>query len=400
MKKLIVLSLTAFALFACQKNETPVVKGEGNPVKFTAKVANTYEFKSLTKESLDGKKVRIAADASLDYATSEATIEGDNLVLDNVIRWKAEQTENTTFVGIYQNVEPSAAAAFPADLKVSYNMLDGDEYDYTYHESYLTAVAKDVVPEQTAALQFKHPFSKVVVNITNNTDVQLAGVQLRNVVLAGTLNLAEATIESPAALASVGMQEDALEPTFYAVIMPVQAKPVIAVTVGEITYKYTLASAVSFAANKTYVANITINSDTPVQGEAVGFTFDVVDWEAGSVLETGEIVPSWGVLGVGGNWNEDVPMTCTTPGENATDGVWEADVTLGEYDEFKLRWNCEWALNVGMNENWQYYGLGQFDDGILVEGSQKNIKLEAAGTYHLVFTYPAKTLVVTEVVEP
>lgn len=399
MKKLIILSLAAVALFACQKNETPVVKGEGNPVRFTAKVANTFEFKSLTTENFDGKKVRIAADASLDYATSEATVEGENLVLDNVIRWKAEQTEKTTFVGIYQNVEPSAAPAFPTGLKVSYDMLDGDVYDYTYHESYLTAVAKDVVPEQTAALQFKHPFSKVVVNIDNKTGVQLASVQLRNVVLAGTLNLAEGTVELPADPETVNMDLDALEPTAYAIIMPVQAKPVIAVAVGEVTYKFTLASAVAFAANKTYVANLTINDDTPVQGDPVGFSFSVLDWENGAVLETQEIVPAWGVIGLD-SWFEDKPMTRTEAGENAMDGTWEADITYAEYDEFKLRWNCEWALNVGMNENWDFYGLGQFDDGILVEGSQKNIKLEAAGKYHLVFTYPAKTLVVTAVVEP
>lgn len=405
MKRFLLFSVAALALFACAKNEAPVVKGDGNPVRFTAKVANTFEFKSVTKESLDGKKVRIAADATLDNATSVALVEGDNLVLENIIRWKAEQTEKTTFVGLYQNLEDEehksiAPSAPAAGLRYEYNLGSGDDYDFNYHDAFLVAVAKDVVPESTADLVFKHPFAKLEITVVREIDGVLNGVELRNVVLGGTFNLGEGTVESPAALSSVNMVKPGDDPVFEAVIMPVSAKPVIAVNVADEIYHFGLASAVAFEANKKYTATLTIKDNTPVSGEAVGFTFDVVDWEDGSVLETSEILPAWGVLGTGGNWNEDIPMTRTLEGENATDGTWEADITYLEGDEFKLRWNCEWALNVGMNPTWEYYGLGQFDDGILVEGSEKNIILESPGKYHLVFTYPAKTLVVTPILEP
>lgn len=405
MKRFLLFSVAALTLFACAKNEAPVVRGEGNPVKFSAKVENTFEFKSVNKESLDGKKVRIAADATLDNATSVALVEGDNLVLENIIRWKAEQTEKTTFVGLYQNLEDEdhksiAPAAPAAGLKFEYNLGSGDNYDFDYHDAFLVAVAKDVVPESTADLVFKHPFAKLEITVVREIDGILSGVELRNVVLGGTFNFKEGTVEEPEALSSVNMIKPGDDPVFEAVIMPVSAKPIIAVTVAGEIYHFSLANAVAFEANKKYTATLTIKDNTPVSGEAVGFTFDVVDWEAGSVLETSEIVPAWGVIGVGANWNEDIPMTCTLAGENATDGTWEADITYLENDQFKLRWNCEWALNVGMNPTWEYYGLGEFEDGILVEGSDKNIILETPGKYHLVFKYPAKTLVVTPVLEP
>ena len=189
MKKLFVLSLAALTLFACQKNEAPVQNVPGSPVRFTASMQNTFEFKSVSVESLNGKKVRIAADATLEGATSVATVEGTALTLATPIHWMENQTDPTTFVGIYQKVESGDAADAPADLKVTYEMLTDNYYNYEYHEAYLTATAAEVQPEATANLVFKHPFSKVVVNVTNETENTLEGVVLRDVVLSGTLLL-------------------------------------------------------------------------------------------------------------------------------------------------------------------------------------------------------------------
>ncbi len=374
------------------------MKGEGNPVQFTARIANTFELKSVSKESLDGKKIRIAADATLDNATTVATVDGDALNLETVIKWKKDQTQTTTFAGLYQNVESGDAPAAPTALKMEYDMVNGGNYDYVYHESFLTATAKNVTPETPVNLVFKHPFAKLAVTVTKEIEGEIAGVELRNVVLAGTLNLATAAIEEPASASNVAMVKTGTNAAVYeAVIMPVAAKPIIAVTIGEEVYKFAVSAQTEFAANKTYTAALTIKDTTPTAGEAVGFTFDVVDWEAGAALETEEIVPVWSVIGLGGDWNTDIPMTKTVAGENKTDGTWEATIAYADGDEFKLRWEGEWTLNMGMNATWDYYGLGDFSDGFLVANSDKNIILEAAGNYKLSFTYPSKKLVITAV---
>ena len=249
MKKSIILSLAALTIFACQKNESPVVKGQGSPVQFTARVSGTYELKSVSKADLDGRKVRIAADATLEYATSEATVNGSSLVLANPIKWNGGQTESTTFVGIYQNTEndqhESVAAPAPEYLKVNYNMVDGETYNYAYHEAYLTAKAT-VAPENVANLVFSHPFSKVIVNVTNEiASAEVSAVVIRDVVLGGTLNLATEAVESPAEPGRVTMVKPGTADVFEAVIMPVKAQPVIAVTVGEHTYAFALTAAVA-----------------------------------------------------------------------------------------------------------------------------------------------------------
>lgn len=399
MKKLITFAVAALALAACNKTEAPVVSGEGNPVRFTAKTEQKFVLKSVSKEDLDGKQVRIAADATLDNASSIATVNGEALDLATVIRWKAAQTEKTTFAGLYHNID-GAPAAPAAGLLQEYNMA-GETYDYAYHEGFLTATAKDVTPETTVNLVFKHPFAKLTITVTKELEADIESVELRNVVLGGTLNLAEGTVINPAAPTKVAMVQNGTTNVYEAVIMPVAATPVIAVKIGEDTYKFAVSTETAFADNKNYTAAINIEDTTPTEGDPVGFTFEVVDWEDGEALETQEIVPVWSVIGKlnGDDWATDVVMTRTTAAAGQKDGVWEADITYAEGDEFKLRWDGEWDLSMGMCSSpwWKVYGLGDFEDGYLEAGSGNNIKLEATGNYHLVFTYPSRKFVVTAI---
>ena len=60
MKKLFFLTLALAAVFACQKKEAPVAEMTGSEVRFKAEIPNNYVLKST---ALEGKKVRIAADA-------------------------------------------------------------------------------------------------------------------------------------------------------------------------------------------------------------------------------------------------------------------------------------------------------------------------------------------------
>ncbi len=48
----------------------------------------------------------------------------------------------------------------------------------------------------------------------------------------------------------------------------------------------------------------------------------------------------WGVIGVAGNWDVDIPMT-------ESNGVWSAYVTLGEAESFKFRKDGAWDENFG-----------------------------------------------------
>ena len=402
MKKILVISLAALSLLACQKNAAPVAETTGNAVRFRAEIPNTYVLKST---ALEGKKVRIAADATLDNATVVALVEGNKLTPETDIFWKPEQTAKTTFVGLYQDLESGDAPAAPAGLKQEYGMVSGEgAHDYAYHSTYLTATAKDVTPETTVNLAFKHPFSKLGVTVTNDlTDgFTVKGVVLKDIVTKGTLDLAAETVELgteklpvPAAL---------VDGKYSAIILPQTAKLAIYVTVGkegaeDREYAFTLTAANAFVANKAYSANVKLTDETVV-GEAVGFAFTVADWEDAGTLETEELVEThvWSAIGSWDDWAADIDLTETSA------GIWEADIAYTAGAQFKLRQDHAWDKSAGLKSGWTFYGLGAFDDGYLEENSSVNIVLKADadtdvedGTYHIEFHSADYRFIVTAV---
>ena len=105
---------------------------------------------------------------------------------------------------------------------------------------------------------------------------------------------------------------------------------------------------------------------------------------------------TWGIIGSFNEWNSDIAMTCTTPGTNPADGVWEADLIYAAGDEFKLRFGASWDNSdyvAGLKYGVEYVGDSAWDGYLDLPGD--NIKLSAAGTYHLVFTYPSCTFEAT-----
>ena len=369
-------------------------------MRFRAEIPNTYVLKST---ALEGKKVRIAADATLDNATVVALVEGNALTPETDIFWKPEQTAKTTFVGLYHDLESGDAPVAPEDLKQEYGMVSGEgAHDYAYHSTYLTATAKDVTPETTVNLAFKHPFSKLGVTVTNDlTDgFTVKGVVLKDIVTKGTLDFAAETVELgteklpvPAAL---------VDGKYSAIILPQAAKLAIYVTVGkegneDREYAFTLTASNTFAANKSYSANVKLTDETVV-GEAVGFAFTVADWEDAGTLETEELVPEepkWVVIGKlnGKTWEEPAVIDMVKDEY----GNWSADITYAEGDEFKLKCEDTWA---GMQSGWTFYGLGDFGNDsnyLSTANTAVNIVLEDAGDYNLFFAPSTNWFIVTAV---
>ena len=401
MKKLFFLTLALAAAFACQKNAAPVAETTGNAVRFRAEIPNTYVLKST---ALEGKKVRIAADATLDNATTVAIAEGNELAPETVIRWKDGQTDKTTFAGLYQELESGDAPAAPTGLKLDYDMVSSlGAHDYAYHSTFLTATAKNVTPETTVNLAFKHPFSKLGVTVSNGlTDGStIKEVSLKNVVTAGTLDLAADAV-------TLGTDKKVVPTTvvdgkYSAIILPQTAKLAIYVTVtkdnADRDYAFTLTAEATFEANKSYTANVTLDDGT-VEGEAVAFAFTVADWVDAGTLETEELVEThvWSAIGSWDEWNADIDLTETS------DGVWEGDIEYTAGDNFKLRQDHAWDKSAGLKSGWSFYGLGEFADGYLEENSNTNIVLKADadtdvedGTYHIEFHSADYRFIVTAV---
>lgn len=404
---IIALLATAAALCACSKNVT--TPGKVGEVRFTASVGS-FAFSRATESALEnGDRVRIIAGAPIN-ASAVGTVEGTSLTLDSPIYWNEGQSESTTFCAIYNKDDVAAA-----NSSVEYNLLYEGNHAYDYHNLYMTAT-RTAAPESPVALEFRHPFSKITVAITNNlVSDAVTGVRITDMVMEGTLNIAEGSI----ALGSDKVSFNAAmltENSYAAIVMPQTATPSIVVTVASGTaYTFVLASAFTFQAGYAYNAALTLEpSITPSHGNPVAFSFTVTPWQDGGYLGytlSDSYTPSWGVIGkLNGvtDWENDaVFLTQTSEGTQAHEGIWEGDITYAPGDEFKLRWNKAWDIQAGMStaEGVHYAVAGE---NSLWGSNNTNIVLGSAyeevngvtpleaGSYHLRFVYDGYILTVTK----
>lgn len=375
MKKIFVTLLAAAALVACNKSETTPVEPQADDIVRFSSNLQTYTVKST---ALDGKTVKIVAGAPI-TKTVTATAADNKLTPATEMHWVKDQTDKTTFTSVYPaDIELTAAGKIE-----DYDLLYNGAQDFDFHSAVLTAVAKDVTPNTTVNLNYKHPFSMLLVTVVNQLEgtPEISKVNVSNVALKGTLDVAAETVTPATDLAAA---DATLKDGKYGLmIVPQSAKPVLNITVGENHYKFVLNDAIEFKANKRYNATVTIKDNTPVieEGEVVTFGFTVADWEdAEDTISYIDISEQWSVIGniQDTNWDTDFVMT-----EGATPGILEASITYKAGQEFKLRKAAGWDISAGLKDGVTTVGDDAWDGHLTT--SDHNIKLAEAGVYTLTF---------------
>ena len=361
---------------ACNKTEAPVSEPASDSVVRFSSNLQTYTVKAT---ALDGKTVKIVAGAPIAKTVNATASTDGKLTPATELHWVKDQTSKTTFTSVYP-----ADIDLTADGKVlDYNLIFNDAQDFDYHSAVLTAAAKDVNPNTTVNFEYKHPFSMLLVTVNNQLEgtPAISKVNVSDVALAGTLDVAAGTVAPATTLAAA--DATLKDGKYGVVIMPQSAKPVLNITVGEKNYKFVLNTAIDFKANKRYNATVTIKDSTPVveEGEAVTFGFTVTEWEdATDEINYVDISEQWSVIGKlqDTNWDTDFVMA-----EGTTPGVLELEITYKAGDEFKLRKAASWEGSAGLKAGVTTVGDDAWD-GFLTT-SDNNIKLAAAGVYKLTF---------------
>ena len=402
MKKIFAIAFGVLALAACHRDAQPAKAGAGSEVKFTTSF-NTYTVKA-GETALEGKTVQIIAGAPLSTAVA-ATAEGNALTPATKIYWQDGQTETTTFAAVYQR-EGDA----PTSLSIPYS-IDNDDLDF--HGSYLTAVAKDVTPETTVALAFKHPFAKITVTVDNQLEgtPEVSAPVFDGLVISGTIDLAEDKVvlgDDETSVTTIAQEVGAFE----TIILPQSAKPVLSVTAGEKTFVFALPAAVNFEANKAYAVNLTLTDSTPVieDGEEVAFTFTVADWEsAGEALAYEDVTDALYVSGTiyqgtkpETAWAEDYQMTKGEDGKYSITVTYDESLA-GEDDSargflvFKVNWTAKWGLwSEGEQMNIAYdYGTLANGYNIRLATVAEEVWTPVAGEVTITFNPADNKLVVT-----
>lgn len=90
----------------------------------------------------------------------------------------------------------------------------------------------------------------------------------------------------------------------------------------------------------------------------------------------------WGIIGVGGDWDNDIAMT-----EN--DGIWTGYAQISTSDSFKLRKDADWTENYGG-------ALVSLGEAFAAVAGGDNITVPADGFYKIVLDTKATTITVSE----
>ena len=110
---------------------------------------------------------------------------------------------------------------------------------------------------------------------------------------------------------------------------------------------------------------------------------------------------SWSIIGLGNDWNTDYDLTETEA------GVWKySALTLTETDEFKIRKDHAWTTSVGGPEEnatstidpAHPYAVYKPVLGPALSTGDKNIAVQVAGTYDVIYDVNAGTITITDAV--
>ena len=271
MKRILVIFLAIAVLFpSCTKKKKVIGPESGKEVEFTAAVEN-YSTTKATESAFDaGDLVRIIAGYPINQ-TTVGSISGAKILLREPLRWRVKQAEPTTFAAVYQT-----GGAVQATPSLTYDLLSGGKHDYEAHRLFLSAVYT-ATPSEPVNFKFKHPFSKVVLNITN--DVAIEKVEIKDVVMKGTVNMEDQTLEISKSKESFEAYKLSAR-SYAAVVMPQVADPEIVVTTsGGKTYTCRLDAPITLEAGYAYSADLTLTPD------AATFSFTVVPWADGGALD-------------------------------------------------------------------------------------------------------------------
>lgn len=397
----IAAALAAMAFVSCDKNEavSQVSEDGSRQVEFT--FSGLYTLTTKADPIADGKYVGIYAGAPISKDNVQMTVAMETATsgtltptTTNSLLWGVGQTtEATKFLAVYpyETTRPLVGDD-EATKYIEYAVQDGAE-SVSYANVFLTAAASQApgtdAEKAKVALEMKHPFAKLVYNITNNSDDFVASASISGIHRNGHLSFATGAVtatgeaENNVALIANG------ENSWMTVVMPEEAavNPTVKLTMTSgATYTFVLSAGVALQAGKVYTAAITISGShgAEVSDRTVLGTFSVTDWaevDAGAMNPDSNTNASawWYITGniddvsgtVDQNWNKSIPFKCVS----ATD--WQVDFYYAGTNDpatngFKL-------ILVGDTTTW--YGMSPSNNWVI---NTEDVKAEGAEDPYLV----------------
>lgn len=222
MKKLLTLMIGAALLASCQQEENEVTPSASR-VTISPIITRATE---VNFEDNDRIGLTITKSDGTLHANNELMTFNNGVFAGN-LNWYAEGNETSTLVAYYPYDETGA----PTSFSVQTDQTSG------YGKSDLMAASKsEVVPSANSiSMPFRHMFTKLVINVTNETGLEISSVVLQGSIPTANLNLEALSVTADAntPAANITAQQVEANKTYRAIIIPQTVALTLAVTTSD-----------------------------------------------------------------------------------------------------------------------------------------------------------------------
>lgn len=222
MKKLLTLMIGAALLASCQQEENEVSSSLSR-VTISPIITRATE---VNFEDNDQIGLTITKSDGTVHANNELMTFSNGVFAGN-LNWYAEGNETSTLVAYYPYDETGA----PTSFSVQTDQTSG------YGKSDLMAASKpEVVPSANSiSMPFRHMFTKLVINVTNETGLDISSVVLQGSIPTANLNLEALSVTADAntPAANITAQQVEANKTYRAIIIPQTVALTLAVTTSD-----------------------------------------------------------------------------------------------------------------------------------------------------------------------
>ena len=270
MKKGILFVLAAAFLASCQQEEENGVVSSVDRVTITPIITRATE---VNFENQDQIGLSITKEDGTEYAKNELMTFNDGAFAGS-LKWYPEGTDKSSFVAYYPYTSAGVPTSFTvhADQSAKYGISD-----------FMAASKSEVLPSANSiSMVFKHMLTKMVINVTNETHLDISSVVLRGAVPTANIDLAtmKVTASESAAAVNITTQQVTKNTTYRAIVVPQTVAFTLAVTTSDNKTLTQRLASTTLVQGGQYSVNVRVLSD----GIIVTLSGEIENW-----TEEGEI---------------------------------------------------------------------------------------------------------------
>lgn len=277
MKKGILFVMAAAFLASCQQEEENGVASSVDRVTITPIITRATE---VNFEDQDQIGLTITKEDGTVYADNELMTFNDGAFAGS-LKWYPEGADKSTFVAYY----PYTGTGTPTSFSVQTNQTEGYEAS-----DFMAASKSEVLPSANSiSMLFKHMLTKLVINVTNETNLDISSVVLKGSIPSANIDLGtmHITAKENTATADITAQQVTKNTVYRAIIVPQTVAFTLAVTTADHTTLTQKLVSTTLAQGGQYSVNVRVLPDNII----VTLSGEIENWTDEGEIGADNTVP-------------------------------------------------------------------------------------------------------------